>query len=519
MLIKSNSFNDSSDSDTDNPDQEEEKETTAAMEPTTPSKTNKTLPASPHKTPRIPLSPWKPEHKEFWDPEVNFAWIDKHSPAKPTPKQHLAPRPDLLPPPTTSAAASDAADGPVKGKGKGKGKKAAAAVAAAAANGGSPTKKQLREAKKAFDETKDALARSFLAELDERVTGGRLGRLTAATGGLRTAWSNTLQTTAGRAHWRCRTVTRTVRRADGTLATEEEPQQQQQQERDGETGGGGGGPRHEAHIELAAKVLTNEADLLNTVAHEFCHLAVFMLDHHPHDPQRRGKKPAAHGAEFKAWGRRCGAAFAHRGIEVTTRHSYDIDYKFAWRCAACAAEVRRHSRSVDPRRHRCGHCRGALLQVKPVPRGGPDPSSLPLLPLPSPREEEEEEEKKRRRRQPSAWQEFVASEMRELGASRRGLSLEKKMEIISGRWRAVRENAGGNKDKDNGSGNDNGNGNGVVEDGRKRGGGGGDDDDAASRAITEGVGTLEIEDVVVVIDSDSDDDDDNDDVVFLSSSA
>ena len=63
---------DSNDNDNDNDD------------PVTPRKGNKTLPPSPHKTPRIPLSPWKPDNKEFWDPEVNFAWIDKHSPAKPT---------------------------------------------------------------------------------------------------------------------------------------------------------------------------------------------------------------------------------------------------------------------------------------------------------------------------------------------------------------------------------------------------------------------------------------------------
>ncbi|KAJ2991832.1 hypothetical protein NUW58_g2376 [Xylaria curta] len=48
-------------------------------EPMTP---RKNLTASPAKVPRIPMSPWKPEHKEFWDPEVNFAWIDKHSPPK-----------------------------------------------------------------------------------------------------------------------------------------------------------------------------------------------------------------------------------------------------------------------------------------------------------------------------------------------------------------------------------------------------------------------------------------------------
>ncbi|RYP40370.1 hypothetical protein DL768_010641 [Monosporascus sp. mg162] len=407
-------FNESSDSEAGISDANPGKKATT-MDPTTPRKTNKTLPASPHKPPRIPTSPWKPEHKEFWDPEANFAWIDKHSP----PKQ-----------PTTAAGtatgtanliknnqvnlppAIDLTDDSDNDNGMGSPRKKKQAAPA------SP-KKQQREAKRAFDEAKDALARSFLRELDERITGGRLGRLTEATGGLRTVWSNTLQTTAGRAHWKCKTATRTTRNTDGTSSTT-------------------GEARHEAHIELAAKVLTNESDLLNTVAHEFCHLAVFMLDQ---QADKGKKKPAAHGPEFKAWGRRCSDAFAHRGIEVTTKHSYDIDYKYAWRCADCLCEVHRHSRSVDPRRHRCGRCRGELLQVKPTPRGGSSGATKTAASSSSSEQQRLEDAKKKR--QPSAWQEFLGREMKELSASRKGLSFEKKMEIVSGRWRALRDVAAG----------------------------------------------------------------------------
>lgn len=231
------------------------------MDPSTPSKkTNKALPApSMPKTPRIPLSPWKPEQKEFWDPEVNFAWIDKHSPAKPS-----APKLDF----TSSAAPSNNKQASPKKKSTSTSTPAAAAAAAGAIQPViSPTKKQQREAKRAFDASKDDVARSFLAALDERVTEGKLSQLTEATGGLRTVWSNTLQTTAGRAHWKCRTVARTTTLADGSVASAAAKEAQ-----------------HEAHIELASKVLTNEADLLNTVAHEFCHLVVFSEFYQPTGP-------------------------------------------------------------------------------------------------------------------------------------------------------------------------------------------------------------------------------------------
>lgn len=192
------------------------------------------------------MSPWKPEHKEFWDPEVNFAWIDKHSPPKKSTKKSTMP--DLIAP-----------DNKEELKRR---------------YGTSPEKKQ---AKKAFDAIKEDLARDFLVELDEVITDGKLARLTESTGGLRVVWSNTLQTTAGRAHWKCKTTT-TISRQPSASSTMKTTTTQ-----------------HYASIELATKVLSNESDLLNTVAHEFCHLAVFLL---------HGKPKLAHGAEFKTYGGR-----------------------------------------------------------------------------------------------------------------------------------------------------------------------------------------------------------------------
>lgn len=383
----------------------------------------KNLVASPTKVPRIPMSPWKPEHKEFWDPEVNFAWIDKHSPPKKDTKR-------TMPDPT---AAPDL-EAELRRR-----------------YGTSPEKKQ---AKKAFDAVKEDLARDFLLELDSVVTDGRLAKLTEGTGGLRIVWSNTLLTTAGRAHWKCKTTTTTTGPATAMTKTT--------------------ATQHHASIELATKVLSNEADLLNTVAHEFCHLAVFLL---------HGKPKLAHGAEFKTYGQRVmsaaaaaaakteggGSSSSGRGksappqlrtpaargaeINVTTRHSYEIEYRFVWRCADCGAEVCRHSRSVDPARQRCGRCKGGVLvQVKPVPRGsgsgsgGKGSKNGDGVSEPGAGDvgtgtdgvakgkNIETTTTTTTKKKKTAYQEFTSREMKALSVSHKGLSFKEKMAVVSTRW-------------------------------------------------------------------------------------
>ncbi|KAI0150633.1 hypothetical protein GGR57DRAFT_472152 [Xylariaceae sp. FL1272] len=370
-----------------------------AVTPTTPKKTPV---ASPTKLARIPTSPWKPDHKEFWDHEKNAAWNDKHSTPKKSPKKAL------------DGEAESQQDLKLK-------------------YGTSPEKKQ---AKKAFDAVKVEIARDFLLELDDVITEGKLAQLTENTGGLRIEWSNTLLTTAGRAHWKCATTTMMSKQplpSSSTTTTKTTKTQ------------------HTAYIELATKVLANEADLLNTVAHEFCHLAVFLL---------HGKPKLAHGAEFKAFGRQVMDAATSKDskrslkiprardvqIDVTTRHSYDIEYKFIWRCADCSTEVSRHSRSVDPTKQRCGKCKsGQLVQVKPIPRGaGSSRNAKAKLSaegddsrLKSKANEGGKLEKAPKKK--TAYQEFTAREMKALTITHKGASFKEKMGIVSARWSAHRK--------------------------------------------------------------------------------
>ncbi|CAH0017507.1 unnamed protein product [Clonostachys rhizophaga] len=203
----------------------------------------------------------------------------------------------------------------------------------------SPTKKE----KKTFDDAKQALASAFLKELDTKITDGKIEELAASTGGVKLVWSKTLNTTAGQAKWKRETIK--TKKADGTVLDVIY--------------------KHHASIELAEKVITDEDKLLNTLAHEFCHLANFMVNGITNNP---------HGKEFKVWAAKCSRVFSDRGIKVTTKHTYEIDFKYIWECSSCAATYKRHSKSINPSKHRCGTCKSELKQIKPVPRAASKPS-------------------------------------------------------------------------------------------------------------------------------------------------
>ena len=51
---------------------------------------------------------------------------------------------------------------------------------------------------------------------------------------------------------------------------------------------------HTARVELSSKVVDSEYKLRNTLAHELCHVAAWVVDH-------KAKPP--HGEHFKKWAR------------------------------------------------------------------------------------------------------------------------------------------------------------------------------------------------------------------------
>jgi predicted SprT family Zn-dependent metalloprotease len=305
------------------------------------------------KKPVIPKAPdLRPSSDAFWNPEVVNEWNERHSPSKTlvSPRKQKwredvvkmmeaitisddedsdaePPSPTISPqkkitkstkPPTTTRKTS----------------KAEAPVISA------PSTKDARAQRKAFATQKHELAMSFLTELDTTIAQGQITALSAQTGGIKLVWSKTLKTTAGRANWK----REQLRIRTGPLASDFRPE-----------------IRHHCSIELAEKVIDEPVRLYNVLAHEYCHLLTFMLSNVRNNP---------HGAEFKAWGRAVSLTFAHLDVEVTTKHSYAIEFKYVWECVACGYEFKRHSKSVDTAKHSCGKCKGKLVQTKPVPRAG-----------------------------------------------------------------------------------------------------------------------------------------------------
>ncbi|RKF66026.1 putative sprt family metallopeptidase [Erysiphe neolycopersici] len=269
--------------------------------------------SSPKKIPRIPLTPHRLSSDAFWQQDVINEWNDRFSPSK------------ILFPRSKASSSNDKLENskplirPVNILDK--------------------IEKKSREAKKLFFEKKITLANSFLHELDAKITGGEISKLAASSGGVKITWNKKLNSTAGRANWKCEKIN-----SKNSLT---------------DAGPNSAKVIHHATIELAEKVIDDEERLLNVMAHEFCHLATFMISNVKTNP---------HGREFKSWAAKCSKLFADRGVHVTTKHNYAIDYKYIWQCENCGIEVKRHSKSVNPARHRCGTCMSKLIQIKPVPR-------------------------------------------------------------------------------------------------------------------------------------------------------
>ncbi|OCF57716.1 hypothetical protein L486_05180 [Kwoniella mangroviensis CBS 10435] len=172
---------------------------------------------------------------------------------------------------------------------------------------------------KAWIEERTRIANSIFKELDEKVFENRLGMKGV---GARVEWNNRLLTTAGVA--RIKRITKN------------------------------GESKKDHWIELSEKVLTGEKQILNTVAHEMCHLATWVISNEFKNP---------HGRKFKSWGRK--VMLARKDIQVTTTHAYQIEYKYQWKCSSgrCGRIYKRHSKSIDTTKHTCGICKGTLVPL------------------------------------------------------------------------------------------------------------------------------------------------------------
>ncbi|KAF9243905.1 SprT-like family-domain-containing protein, partial [Melanogaster broomeanus] len=187
----------------------------------------------------------------------------------------------------------------------------------------------LKKARIAEDQARrERYATDLFAELNHDVFGGGLPQDT------KLEWNKRLLTTAGRARWH--------RSRDGV---------------------------HTTGIELAAKILDCNERIRNTLSHEMCHLACWVIDNNPQE---------GHGQLFKSWANK--VMRKRPDIHISTRHNYEISYPYEWsesQCEKCSKIYGRYSKSIRPDECVCGACKtGKLIplfaqRMPRTPKGQP----------------------------------------------------------------------------------------------------------------------------------------------------
>lgn len=106
---------------------------------------------------------------------------------------------------------------------------------------------------------------------------------------------------------------------------------------------------------LARRIPFVEQEVRNTLAHEMIHQWQF-------DILRRRPN---HGLDFL---RKMAEMNRSGEVVVTTYHTLRHEVlalsRFAWRCQTCGLVYRRQRNTINPRRHQCGRCHGALLEYQ-----------------------------------------------------------------------------------------------------------------------------------------------------------
>ncbi|XP_066494033.1 germ cell nuclear acidic protein [Tiliqua scincoides] len=124
-----------------------------------------------------------------------------------------------------------------------------------------------------------------------------------------------------------------------------------------------------ARIMLSEKVCDSADRLRDTLIHELCHAAAWLL----HGVQD------GHGRIWSLYAKR--SALIHPELPVVSRcHNYTIKYKFVYECSRCQNEIGRHSKSLDTQRFVCALCQGQLVLRQPLRKGGA-PAAASLTPF------------------------------------------------------------------------------------------------------------------------------------------
>jgi predicted SprT family Zn-dependent metalloprotease len=109
--------------------------------------------------------------------------------------------------------------------------------------------------------------------------------------------------------------------------------------------------------QACAKTVYGEREITSTLAHEMIHQWQYDIL----------KRRPNHGPDFLRK-----MTEMNRGgmLAITVYHSLQHEVlaltRFAWRCRQCGRVYRRQRRTIEPRRHHCGVCRGSLQELRAV---------------------------------------------------------------------------------------------------------------------------------------------------------
>ncbi|KAL4712499.1 hypothetical protein ACJJTC_007515 [Scirpophaga incertulas] len=108
--------------------------------------------------------------------------------------------------------------------------------------------------------------------------------------------------------------------------------------------------RRTSTIKLSVKVLDGPQRLRDTLIHELCHAATWLVD---------GELKAGHGPLWKKWATHALRKLPELG-EISRCHSMQIHFKYSYKCTKCGYSIQRHSKSIDVSKKCCGYCRGTF---------------------------------------------------------------------------------------------------------------------------------------------------------------
>lgn len=115
-----------------------------------------------------------------------------------------------------------------------------------------------------------------------------------------------------------------------------------------------------SRIVLATKVLDSPDRLRDTLIHEMCHAATWLINN----------ISDGHGSFWRAWAHKATQVFPELP-SISRCHNYEIQTKFTYKCSTCGYSIGRHSKSIDLNKKRCGYCHGIFqLLVNKVSKTG-----------------------------------------------------------------------------------------------------------------------------------------------------